>query len=85
MTLNLGSSKTLLFARDNGATITTDTLNVVSIVENPIRRLIVVFIAELSKPVILYKGTAYDNLGNYTRLELRNKLLEVINAEFVQP
>ena len=68
-----------------GATIVTPAVSVTSvtverIVDLPSQKIVRAFVRELSRPLVLWEGDAYDAVGDWTQAEANAQIIAKIQA-----
>lgn len=58
-------------------TETIQELTIERTVDIPKQKIVRCFIAELREPLILWEGDAYDQIGQWTDLDVENRILEI--------
>lgn len=56
---------------------TFDTLTINRMVDFPSQKKVVVFVKELSEPLVLWEGDAYDAIGQWTDQNVSDKITEL--------
>lgn len=62
-----------------GIPITTNTLTLTNALDMWSSKRVEVFIQELGKSVLLWSGTDYDNIGQWTDADVNTKVLELFD------
>jgi len=61
-------------------TKTISTLTVNRLVDLPNQKMVKCFVDELNEPIILWQGTDYDTIGQWTDVDVENRLNALYNA-----
>ena len=59
---------------------TISTLTVNRLVDVPKQKMVKCFVDELNEPIILWQGTDYDKIGQWTDADVENRLNALYNA-----
>ena len=78
MKITLTAPQTIILAPQK--TETFSTLTVVRMVDSPTQKVVKAVLQEVNKPVILWQGTAYDNIGQWTDADVQSRLLAIYGA-----
>ena len=73
MTITLSAATTQVIVPQKTKTITT--LTVQRMVDLPAQKQVKVFVKELNDPIILWSGATYDNVGQWTDVDVQAALL----------
>jgi hypothetical protein len=79
MNINLNNPKKIVLQEEKSKTVSTLTVN--RIVDLPKQKVVRCFIEELEDPIVLWKGDAYDAIGQWTDTDVTNRLNELYNTE----
>ena len=79
MNINLNNPKKIVLQEEKSKTVST--LTVSRIVDLPKQKVVRCFIEELEEPIVLWKGDAYDAIGQWTDTDVTNRLNELYNTE----
>ncbi len=79
MNINLNNPKKIVLQEEKSKTVSTLTVN--RIVDLPKQKVVRCFIEELEEPIVLWKGEAYDAIGQWTDADVTNRLNELYNTE----
>ena len=79
MNINLNNPKKIVLQEEKSKTVSTLTVN--RIVDLPKQKVVRCFIEELEEPIVLWKGDAYDAIGQWTDTDVTNRLNELYNTE----
>lgn len=60
-------------------TTTFSSLTVSKMVDYPTRKQVIVYVKELTDPILLWEGEAYDNIGEWTNADVEERLKELYN------
>ena len=83
MNINLNNPKKIVLQEEKSKTVST--LTVSRIVDLPKQKVVRCFIEELEEPIVLWKGDAYDAIGQWTDTDVTNRLNELYNTEAYSP
>ena len=78
MNITLNAPKTIVLQEAKSKTITTLTVN--RLVDLPKMKQVRAFIEELEEPVILWEAAAYDAIGQWTDVDVTNRLTQLYNS-----
>ena len=79
MNINLNNPKKIVLQEEKSKTVSTLTVN--RIVDLPKQKVVRCFIEELEEPIVLWKGDAYDAIGQWTDADVTNRLNELYNTQ----
>ena len=75
MNINLNTPKKIVLQEEKSKTVSTLTVN--RIVDLPKQKVVRCFIEELEDPIVLWKGDAYDAIGQWTDTDVAERLIEI--------
>lgn len=78
MNINLNNPKKIVLQEEKSKTVSSLTVN--RIVDLPKQKVVRCFIEELEEPIVLWKGDAYDAIGQWTDADVTNRLNELYNS-----
>lgn len=78
MNINLNNPKKIVLQEEKSKTVSSLTVN--RIVDLPKQKVVRCFIEELEEPIVLWKGDAYDAIGQWTDTDVTNRLNELYNS-----
>ncbi len=78
MSITLNSPHTIILAPEKTKVITTITIT--RTVDIPGQKIVKAFIQELSDPIILWEGTAYDEIGQWTDSDVTSRINTLYNS-----
>ena len=78
MPISLNNPLNILLQPEKTKTITT--LTITRVVDIPIQKVVRCFIEELEQPVVLWEGSAYDSIGQWTDSDVNTRLNELYNS-----
>lgn len=78
MNINLNNPKKIVLQEEKSKTVSSLTVN--RIVDLPKQKVVRCFIEELEEPIVLWKGEAYDAIGQWTDTDVTNRLNELYNS-----
>lgn len=55
------------------------TVEIVSIMDNPTKKTVTAYIVDKPYNVILWEGSAYDLIGQWSDADVKNKIIELFN------
>ena len=61
-------------------TITLTEINITRIVDRPNDKIVRAFIRELFEPLILWEGAEYDTAGQWTDVDVQNRIITLLNT-----
>ena len=77
MKITLASPKQQVIVEQKTKTITS--LTVTRMVDLPVQKEVRVFIEELTDPIVLWSGAAYDAIGEWTDAQVQARLTELFS------
>lgn len=78
MNITLANPKKIVTQEEKSTTITKLTVN--RVVDLPKQKIVRCFCEELDEPVVLWQGAAYDSIGQWSDVDVTNRLNELYNA-----
>jgi hypothetical protein len=78
MPISLNNPLNILLQPEKTKTITT--LTITRVVDIPSQKVVRCFIEELEQPVVLWEGSAYDSIGQWTDSDVNTRLNELYNS-----
>jgi len=78
MKVEITNPKTIVVTEQQ--TKTYNELTVKRLVDFPEKKRVVAFIKEVNKPVVLWEGTSYDVIGDWTSANVSERLMELYSA-----
>ena len=72
MTITLQTPKTIITTPQVTKVITT--LTIQRVVDNPIQKIVRAFVTELPTPIVLWEGSSYDAIGQWTDEQVSARL-----------
>lgn len=79
MQINLNTPKKIVIQEERSKNV--ETLTVSRVVDLPKQKLVRCFLEEIEEPVVLWEGDAYDTIGQWTDVDVTERLSEIFNAE----
>lgn len=79
MQINLNTPKKIVIQEERSKNI--ETLTVVRVVDLPQQKMVRCFLEEIDEPVVLWEGDAYDAIGQWTDVNVTERLSEIFNVE----
>lgn len=77
MIVTLNSPKVMVTVPQKTQTLSQ--LTIERVIDNPNAKIVRVFFKETQKPTILWEGTAYDNIGQWTDVNVQQRILEIFS------
>jgi hypothetical protein len=78
MKVEITNPKTIVVTEQQ--TKTYSELTIKRLVDFPEKKRVVAFIKEVNKPVVLWEGTSYDVIGDWTSANVSERLTELYSA-----
>jgi hypothetical protein len=78
MEINLNSPKKIVLQEEKSKTVST--LTVSRVVDLPKQKMVRCFCEEISEPITLWEGAAYDAIGQWTDANVEARLIELYNS-----
>lgn len=79
MQINLNTPKKIVIQEERSKNI--ETLTVVRVVDHPQQKMVRCFLEETNEPVVLWEGDDYDAIGQWTDVNVTERLSEIFNAD----
>ena len=75
MQINLNAPKKIVLQEEKSVTI--NSLTITRVVDLPKQKVVRCFCEELEEAIVLWEGAAYDAIGQWTDVDVQNRLSEI--------